>query len=329
MNNTPWLETLANLEQEWVACLPPIAKLDFANEMRFFNLILIEDPKLQTYASDPLVVKSVMLHQARTGLTLDPDINHAYVGERDGKMIFMPGYKGLTEIGIQEKLILSCSAELVFKTDDYKWIDSTTKPHHEKLHPFGTAAECGDLAGGFCVTKRCDGELIVSSMSIEQLLDIREYALSVNSTPETSAWYDTSSVRIWSMYKKTLQRKNTENWSFGNNPRMVAALSYAMPDQLDNQIERAFKGVTNQSSGPETDTVTIEPSSSLPDSLDEYKERIDNLATNARKFNVWKNFEAQVRESYGKNRAVLEYALGLIPENIPETPGATTSGDAT
>ena len=323
-----WLQAMAQYEQAWESTLPDKVELSFENEMRFINRALLEDIRLQGIATNnPRSLESVLMHQARTGLSLDPGIKHAYLGLRDGRLLFMPGYKGLTEIGIQEKLILSCTPELVFKNDHFVWHDGITPPDHVLKHPFGTIEEVGDCVGGFCTTKRSDGEFIVTKMSIEELLEVRDYALHVNENPEQSAWFDLTNVRIWSMFRKTLQRRNTDNWAFGNCPRMVAAISYATPDHLDAAIEKAQQGASpdvQRESG--TQEVSVEPSSSVDD-LDEITTtRIKALAANAEKYSLWETYKGSVKESYGKNRKAYDFAMSLVPTESQATQVAATTG---
>ncbi|HBC3540430.1 TPA: recombinase RecT [Vibrio parahaemolyticus] len=193
------------------------------------------------YATHESIKKSLVL-VANSGLTLNPQLGLAYLVPRWNKNLkrvechLEPSYKGLRRLGIDSGAIDSAVAELVYKNDDFKWVDRFTKPIHE-YNPFDSKAR-GELVGGYCLARRPDGSFICTPVSMELINKVRNLSFGA----VWNEWFE-------QMVAKSIIRQGFKDWPINSTGPIAMRLS-AMQDYL--------KGVdANTDTVPEYDTQPV------------------------------------------------------------------------
>lgn len=175
------------------------------------------------YATHESIKKSLIL-VANSGLTLNPQLGLAYLVPRWNKNLkrvechLEPSYKGLRRLGIDSGAIDSAVAELVYKNDDFKWVDRFTKPIHE-YNPFDTKAR-GELVGGYCLARRPDGSFICTPVSMDLINKVRNLSFGA----VWNEWFE-------QMVAKSIIRQGFKDWPINSTGPIAMRLS-AMQDYL-------------------------------------------------------------------------------------------------
>ncbi len=175
------------------------------------------------YATHESIKKSLVL-VANSGLTLNPQLGLAYLVPRWNKNLkrvechLEPSYKGLRRLGIDSGAIDSAVAELVYKNDDFKWVDRFSKPIHE-YNPFDTKGR-GELVGGYCMARRPDGSFICTPVSMDLINKVRQLSFG-------AVWND------WfeQMVAKSIIRQAFKDWPI-NSTGPIAMRLASMQDYL-------------------------------------------------------------------------------------------------
>lgn len=188
-------------------------------ECSFAKRALQENDYLASIAaSNPDSLKYAILDAATTGISLNPNKQHAALIPRKirGKMkvCFEPMWRGIVQQAIDIGAIRWCAPELVYSNDQFEYQGFTQTPKH-KFDPFG---DRGHILGGYCVTCLADGSLLVTHMAINEIHKIRE------STESWKAYKDKGSPTPWvihhdEMCKKTLIKRARKNWPMKRDDR--------------------------------------------------------------------------------------------------------------
>lgn len=220
-----------------------VPDFSFARESEFALQILKENDYLaQIACSNPESLKDAIINVAAVGLSLSPVHKLAYLVPRKvrgrQKICLDVSWRGLIYLHTAAGAILWAQAELVYDTDDFKYMGMNVPPEHV-FNPF---KERGKLVGGFVLAKTSSGDFLVTYMSIADILRIRDkFSESYRST-------DSRTMSPWvnhelAMIKKTLIRNASNAW-----PKNVA----------NEALDRATK-ILNESDGEEAEDTAAEP----------------------------------------------------------------------
>lgn len=164
---------------------------------------------LNTACKNPDSLKYAILNVAAIGLSLSPVTKLAYLVPRDGKVCLDISYKGLIQLACEIGAIKWAVAELVYSEDEFIVNGMGERPIHN-YKPFDK--DRGDVIGAYCVAKTFEEEYIVTSMSIDEIFEIR------NSSAAWKAYAkDKSKKNPWvtfpgEMIKKTVIKRAYKSW---------------------------------------------------------------------------------------------------------------------
>lgn len=157
--------------------------------------------------SDQDSFKRAIINVAAIGLTLSPVEKLAYLVPRDKKVRLDISYMGYIKLATDIGAIKWASAEIVREKDVYEFQGVNREPVH-KFNPF---KDRGEIVGGYCLAKTHDGEFILSQMSGEEILSIRDRSQSWKShikDGKQTPWKSDENEMI----KKTLIKRAWKSW---------------------------------------------------------------------------------------------------------------------
>lgn len=221
-----WEVAIANSEKRFLELAT--SSLDFAAERVFAYQILSR--KGNEYAAsiaekNPQSLLLAMINLAATGLTLNPVHAYAYLVPRDGAIKLDISYRGFIKIATDAGAVLWAKADLVYQKDTFVYRGPTEKPEIE-ADPFG---DRGAIRGAYCVAKTADGSFLCDTMSLEDLLHIRDTYSEYYIKQKKGPWRDEPEE----MMKKTVLRRARKTW-----PNSTGS------ERLDRAIE-----ISNESEG--------------------------------------------------------------------------------
>lgn len=108
---------------------------------------------------------------AAIGISLNPARKQAYLVPRGGKICLDISYIGLLDIAVASGSILWGQAELVRENDAFRKVGMDKQPVHD-FEPFGKSR--GEIVGVYVVVKLHNGDYLTTTMSIEEVYDIRD-----------------------------------------------------------------------------------------------------------------------------------------------------------
>lgn len=173
-----------------------------------------------TAAKNPDSLINAVHNIASVGLSLNPALKHAYLVPRDGKVCLDFGFKGLVHLAVSSGSVSFVQAELVYEKDKFILKGRGEEPIHER-NPF--AKDRGAIVGAYCVAKLASGEFLVETMSLDEILVIRDKTQAYKafkSGKAKSAIWDTDFAE---MAKKTIIRRASKSWPMSNNGRVEKA----------------------------------------------------------------------------------------------------------
>lgn len=161
---------------------------------------------------NPASVMSAMTNLSAIGLSLNPATKYAYLVPRDGKICLDISYMGLIKIATDSGAVRWVKAEPVYKNDNFEYKGVNVPPVID-CNPFG---DRGEFAGVYCVAKLSDGDVLVGTMSADDIYTIRGKSkafASGRNCPWKSDFIE--------MAKKTLIKRESKTWP--KSERMMTA----------------------------------------------------------------------------------------------------------
>jgi len=179
--------------------------ITFEREAGFATQVLMaQEFTLKTALKNPQSVISAVSNIAAMGLTLNPAKKLAYLVPRDGRICLDISYAGLLDLAIASGSIRWGQAELVYQADSFA-LNGFDKPPSHHRDPFKT--DRGSIVGAYVVVKTCDGDYLTTTMTLDEILSIRD---------RSSAWKN-GQKGPWKtdpgeMMKKTVIKRAAKLW---------------------------------------------------------------------------------------------------------------------
>lgn len=181
----------------------------WAKESGFAMQVVEGNTKLQECPVDS--VRKAIVNVASIGLSLNPAEKLAYLVPRGGKACLDISYRGLVKIATDSGSILWAKAMLVHKEDDFQFVGVDEKPIH-KFNAFATEEERGPLIGGYSIAKLHNGDYLVDSMTLNEIMEVKKTSKAQNGPWKTF---------FNEMAKKTVLRRGSKSWPISD--RFAAA----------------------------------------------------------------------------------------------------------
>lgn len=183
--------------------------VNYKKESSFALQLLSDNAYLAQIAmGDQDSLKRAIINVAAIGLSLNPVQKLAYLVPRDKKVCLDISYRGYVQLAVDVGAIKWANAEVVRKNDEYIYQGMGREPVH-KFNPFG---ERGEIVGAYCLAKTHDGEFILTQMSGEEILSIRDRSVSwkafIKDNSKTSPWNTDETEMI----KKTVIKRAAKSW---------------------------------------------------------------------------------------------------------------------
>lgn len=179
--------------------------LSFKQECLFARQLIQKNGfSLKIASSNKASLAQSIQNVAAIGISLNPAMAHAYLVPRDGAICLDISYKGLIKIATDTGSILWAKADLVYKNDSFIYKGPATAPDHQ-ADIFGD--DRGEIVGGYCIAKTCEGDYLVEAMSIKEIHEVRNTSKAFTSGKKCP-WKD------WfnEMAKKTLIKRAAKTW---------------------------------------------------------------------------------------------------------------------
>lgn len=173
-----------------------------------------------TAAKNPDSLINAVHNIASVGLSLNPALKHAYLVPRDGKVCLDFGFKGLVHLAVSSGSVSFVQAELVYEKDKFLLKGRGEEPVHER-NPF--AKDRGAIVGAYCVAKLASGEFLVETMSLDEILVIRDKTQAYKAFKAGKAKSAIWETDFAEMAKKTIIRRASKSWPMSNNGRVEKA----------------------------------------------------------------------------------------------------------
>lgn len=183
--------------------------VNYKKEASFALQILTDNAYLQSVAlGDQDSLKRAIINVAAIGLSLNPVQKLAYLIPRSKKVCLDISYRGYVQLAIDLGALKWVNAEVVRSKDEYTYLGMGREPIH-KFNPF---QDRGEIVGAYCLAKTHDGEFILTQMSGEEILAIRDRSDSFLAykagTAKNSPWASDESEMI----KKTVIKRGAKSW---------------------------------------------------------------------------------------------------------------------
>lgn len=205
------IERFENLKQIIKMVQPQFEELakihnavNYKKEASFaLQLITEKDYLAQAAIADQDAFKRAVINVAAIGLSLNPVSKLAYLVPRDRKICLDISYRGYVQLAIDIGAVKWVAAEVVRFKDEYTYQGMGREPIH-KFNPFG---DRGEVVGAYCLAKTHDGEFILTQMSAEEILSIRDRSQAWKSG-KSGPWATDESEMI----KKTVIKRAAKSW---------------------------------------------------------------------------------------------------------------------
>ncbi len=174
----------------------------------------------ETAAKNPDSLINAVHNIASVGLSLNPALKHAYLVPRDGKICLDFGYKGLVHLSVDSGSVFFAQAEIVYEKDKFVLKGRGQEPIHER-NPF--AKDRGEIIGAYCVAKLSNGDFLVETMSLDEILAIRDKTQAYKAFKAGKAKSAIWETDFTEMAKKTVLRRASKSWPMSNAGRVEKA----------------------------------------------------------------------------------------------------------
>lgn len=174
-----------------------------------------KNPYLQ--GADAFSVRDAILNVCRTGLTLNPVLNYAYLVPRwNSKQRVLechlePGYQGLIKLATDQGAIVAIEVQLIFENDLVEVDLASDKKIVKHVPAWLLDKESGKIVGGYSKAKLKDGTIHVEIMKRKDIEDIREYSEAWKAFKDgkvkTCVWDERNTISQ-EMYRKTILKRH-------------------------------------------------------------------------------------------------------------------------
>lgn len=204
------IERVENLKQIVKIVQPQFEELaaihkavNYKKEASFALQIINDNDFLaQTAIADQDSFKRAIVNVAAIGLSLNPVQKLAYLVPRNKKVCLDISFRGYVQLALDVGAVKWVAAEIVREKDEYLYQGVNKEPIH-KFNPFG---DRGEVVGAYCLAKTHDGEFILTQMSADEILSIRDRSQSFKS--KSGPWITDESEMI----KKTVIKRAAKSW---------------------------------------------------------------------------------------------------------------------
>ncbi len=254
MSNVERFENIKQLVKMVEPQFNDLAKIhnavNYKKESSFALQLLSDNSYLAQIAmGDQDSLKRAIINVAAIGLSLNPVQKLAYLVPRDKKVCLDISYRGYVQLAVDVGAIKWATAEVVRAKDEYTYQGMGREPIH-RFNPFG---ERGEIVGAYCLAKTHDGEFILTQMSGEEILSIRDRSVSWKAyekdNSKTSPWNTDETEMI----KKTVIKRAAKSWPMTdtrNGTRFEQAIDVTndidfmeLPAPTGNEDSKRFIGL--------------------------------------------------------------------------------------
>jgi len=212
------------------------------------------DYLMKVAQGQPQSLQQALTNVAAIGLSLNPAEKQAYliprtvkIGDKYIAKIFLePSYMGLIKLSTDSGSIKWVQALPVYSNDTFMFMGMGEKPEH-KFNPFQPVASRGDFIGVYCAAKTADGDYLVSMMSAEQVIAIRDrseaWKAYMDKKTKSGGPWQTDFIE---QAKKTVIRQGWKTWPRSDLHRLALAVD------LSNENEGFEPIVTSPNLGQTT-----------------------------------------------------------------------------
>lgn len=193
----------------------------------------------------PESLQAAMANVAGVGLSLNPAEKLAYLIPRNvkvsnnqykTKIFYEPSYMGLIRLATDSGSVLWCQAETVRKGEQLI-MGAVGEPPEHKRDVFGRDPE---VIGAYCVAKTADGSYLTTTMTIDEIIDIRERTeIFKKARKDKKQPYGPWVTDFNEQAKKTVIRRAFKTW-----PRTDQSKRMALAVDLSNENE-GFDPIVN------------------------------------------------------------------------------------
>ncbi|MGP2520496.1 recombinase RecT [Pantoea ananatis] len=156
----------------------------------------------KTAIANPTSAQNAIINVAAIGISLNPASKLAYLVPRDGMVCLDISYMGLLHIAQSAGLIRWGQCKLVHANDSYESNGLDKAPTH-KYNAFASPEQRGEVVGGYCTVKTCDGDYLTEEMSLAE----------IKQTETTSKAKNGPWKNFWSeMARKTIVKRASKYW---------------------------------------------------------------------------------------------------------------------
>lgn len=182
----------------------------------------------KTAMGNPQSAQNAIINVAAIGITLNPAAKLAYLVPRDRGVHLDISYMGLLHIAQSTGSILWGQCKLVYSNDTYESNGLDVAPTH-KYNAFGNR---GDVIGGYCTVKTCDGDYLTDEMSLADIKKVQATSKASNG-PWKTFWEE--------MARKTIVKRASKYWP--KIDRLDKAINYLNTDAGEGLQEEGEKVV--------------------------------------------------------------------------------------
>ena len=182
----------------------------------------------KTAMGNPQSAQNAIINVAAIGITLNPAAKLAYLVPRDRGVHLDISYMGLLHIAQSTGSILWGQCKLVYSNDTYESNGLDIAPTH-KYSPFG---DRGQVVGGYCTVKTCDGDYLTDEMSLADIKKVQATSKASNG-PWKTFWEE--------MARKTIVKRASKYWP--KIDRLDKAINYLNTDAGEGLQEEGEKVV--------------------------------------------------------------------------------------
>ncbi len=240
-NMAPWKSAIIGARDRFVAIADKDQIVEWQRESMFALQAIEKTDYLRQIAdSNPASLRNAIINVAACGITLNPAAQYAALVPRDGAVCLDIMYRGLIKIATDAGSIRWVQAELVYSTDKFTFQGRTAAPIHQ-ANVF--SKDRGDVVGVYSVAKTVDGDILVETMSVDEINEIRD----------RSSYYKKKKSGPWvsdygEMAKKTVIKRARKTWpesSVGTAQRLQHATELAnIADGYEGLIPEQQQAIT-------------------------------------------------------------------------------------